>query len=88
MAVKKNIDPKTFGLPAKTIIEELGKNHYALVVDRKSRVIMADGKKLLEKAEKITAFEPGKKISLRSTAPVCSKTSRFLADHGIELITG
>ena len=83
----KNIDPITFGLSGKTIIEKLGKNHYALVVDRKSRVIMADGKKLVEKADKIKAVEPGAKISLRSTAPMCSKTIRFLVDHGIKLLS-
>ena len=82
----KNIDPKTFGLPGKTVIEKLGNNHYALVIDRKSRIIMADGKKLLEKAEKIKTAEPGIQISLCSTPPVCSKTIRFLADHGINLI--
>ena len=87
MAVKKNIDPKKIDLPGKTVIQELGKNHYVLVIDRKSRVIMADGKKLVEKAEKIKAAEPGIKVSLRSTAPVCSKTNRFLADHGIELLS-
>jgi len=82
----KNIDPKTFDLPGKTIIEELGKNHYALVLERKSRVIMADGKKLVAKADKIKKVLPGIKVSLQSTAPVCSKTIRFLADHGINLI--
>jgi hypothetical protein len=82
----KIIDPNNFGLPARTIIEELGKNHYALVVDRKSRVIMADGKKLVEKTDKIKKVLPGIKVSLKSTAPVCSKTIRFLADHGIELL--
>jgi hypothetical protein len=86
--VKKKIDPKLFGIPGKTVIEELDKDHYALVLDRKSRVIMADGKKLVAKAEKIKDAEPGIKISLRSTAPVCSKTIRFLFDNGIELITG
>jgi hypothetical protein len=86
--MNNTIDPKKFGLSGKTVIEDIGDNHYVLVVDRKSRVIMADGKKLLEKAEKIKAVEPCTKISLRSTAPVCSKTSRFLADNGIELITG
>jgi len=85
--VSKNIDPKVFDLPPKTVIEKLTDKHYALVVDRKSRVIMADGKKLVEKADKIQNMEPGTKISLRSTAPVCSKTIRFLADHGIELLT-
>ena len=84
--MKKIIDPKNFGLPPKTVVEELGRNHYALVIDRKSRVIMADGKKLLEKAEKIKAIIPGIKISFKSTAPICSKTTRFLADHEINLI--
>ena len=84
--MSNTVDPKLFGLPGKTIIEELDRNHYALVVDRKSRVIMADGKKLVEKAAKIKALEPGTKISLRSTAPVCSKTTRFLAGQGIDLI--
>jgi hypothetical protein len=85
--MKKTIDPKKFSLPGKTVIQELGKNHYVLVVDRKSRVIMADGKNLVAKAEKIKAVKPGIKVSLRSTAPVCSKTIRFLADHRIELLS-
>ncbi len=84
--MSKNIDPTVFGLPPKTVIEKLPDNHYAMVIDRKSRVIMADGKKLLIKAEKIKAVEPGAKISLRSTAPVCSKTIRFLAEQEIDLI--
>jgi len=85
--MSNTIDPKQFGLPPKTIIEKLADNHYVLVVDRKSRVIMADGKKLLEKAEKIKVVEPGTKISLRSTASVCTKTIRFLADQGIDLLS-
>jgi hypothetical protein len=81
------VDPKEFGLTPKTVIEEIGRNHYALVIDRKSRIIMADGKKIMEKAKKIKALKPGAKISLRSKAPVCSKTIRFLTDHGIELVS-
>ena len=85
--MNNTIDPKKFGLPGKTVIEDIGDNHYVLVVDRKSRIIMADGKKLVAKAEKIKDAEPGIKISLRSTAPVCSKTIRFLADQGIDLLS-
>jgi len=85
--LRKKIDPQQFGIPGKTIIEKLDDNHYALVVDRKSRIIMADGKKLVEKAEKIKGGETGVKVSLKSTAPVCSKTIRFLADHGIDLLS-
>ena len=85
--MNNTIDPKKFGLPGKTVIEDLGDNHYVLVVDRKSRFIMADGKKIIEKADKIKKVLPGIKVSLQSTAPVCSKTIRFLADHGIELVS-
>jgi hypothetical protein len=51
--MSKTIDPQQFSLPARTVIEKLGDNHYALVLDRKSRVIMADGKKIVAKADKI-----------------------------------
>ena len=82
----KKIDPKQFGFPGKTVIEKLDDTHYVLVIDRKSRVIMADGKKLVEKAEKIKKVKPGVRISLKSSAPVCSKTIPYLAGHGIDLI--
>ena len=64
--MNNTIDPKKFGLPGKTVIEDLGDNHYVLVVDRKSRIIMADGKKLVAKAEKIKDAEPGIKIGRAS----------------------
>jgi hypothetical protein len=38
-------NPKEFGLPARTVIEQIDKNTIALVIDRKSRIIMSDGKK-------------------------------------------
>jgi hypothetical protein len=85
--MSKTINPQQFSLPARTVIEKLGDKHYVLVINRKSRVIMADGKKIMEKAEKIKVVKPGAKISLRSKAPVCSKTIRFLADQKIELLS-
>jgi len=84
--VRKEIDPKQFGLPGRTLIEKLDKNHYALVIDRKSRIIMADGRKIVEKAAKIRKVVPEAKISLKSSAPVCSKTIPYLAGQGIDLI--
>ena len=45
----KTIDPKEFGITGKTIIEEMGENAYAIVINRKSRIIMSDGIKILEK---------------------------------------
>jgi len=84
---EKKIDPREFGLPARTVIEEFGKDHLALVIDRKSRLIMADGRKILAKAARIREGRPGCRLTLRTTAPVCSKTVRFLAEQGIEIIS-
>jgi hypothetical protein len=84
--VKKNIDPKIFGLPNRTVIEEVSINHYALVIVRKSRIIMADGEKFVQMAKAMKEILPGMKVSLKSAAPVCTKTIDFLAEHGIKLL--
>jgi hypothetical protein len=83
----KLIDPKEFGLPARTVIEEIGKDRLVLVINRKSRIIMADGSRILAKAVKIKAARPGCQLTLRTTAPVCSKTIGFLAEEGIEVVS-
>ena len=79
------IDPEKFGLPSKTVIEQIGKNSFAIVVSRKSRVIMADGKKLLDKATKIKETQPNAIVSLKISAPLCSKTKQFLEEYGISI---
>jgi hypothetical protein len=84
--MKKIVDPKEVGLPSKTVIEQVGRDHLAIVISRKSRVIMADGRKILEKAGKIKEAKPRSKVSLRTTAPVCSKTAAFLKENGIDII--
>jgi len=79
-------NPKTYSLPATTVLNIAGKDRIAIVIDRKSRIVMADGKKILEKAEKIKAHDKTLKICLQTTAPVCSKTIRFLKDKGIAVL--
>lgn len=81
------LDPNMFGLPSRTVIEESGTDTVVLVLDRKSRVIMADGKKVLAKAAKIKQSRPQARVVLRTTAPVCSKTRSYLAEAGIEVIS-
>ena len=68
------LDPKEFGLPPRTVVEQVDGDTIALVIDRKSRIIMADGKKILEKLRKIRSTQPLINIALKTTAPVCSKT--------------
>lgn len=80
------LDPKEFGLPARTIIEQIDKNTIALVIDRKSRIIMADGKKILAKVSKIKENRPAASVALKTTTPICSKTKTFLESHGVKLI--
>lgn len=79
------LDPKEYELHHTTVLEDLGRKHVALVLDRKSRIIMSDGKKILEKALKLKSHG-FKKVSLKTNAPVCSKTSRFLEDESIQMI--
>jgi len=80
------IDPKKFGLHPRTVLEDIGKNRFAIVIMRKSRIIMSDGKKILEKAQKIKEDHPKARISLKTSAPLCSKTVAFLKEHKIEII--
>jgi len=61
-------------------------NTIAIVIERKSRIIMADGKKILEKLHKIRNKQPFVSVVLKTTAPVCSKTKNFLQGERVQLI--
>jgi len=78
---------KEFGLPARTVLAQVDEQCIAIVMKRKSRIIMADGKKIAEKAEKIRQKLPSAKVMLQTTAPVCSKTIQFLENSGIQVIS-
>jgi len=79
------LNPKDYGLPARTLIEKIDENTIALIVERKSRIIMTDGKKLLEKINLIKNIQPTLRVELTTTAPVCSKTKTFLESEGVQV---
>jgi hypothetical protein len=79
------IDPKQIGLSSRDRIERISYNQLALVIDRKSRIVMADGKRILEKVRKIQKNEPGVTVTLQTKAPVCSKTRTFLAENNVTI---
>ena len=81
------IDPELYGLPARTILLKGDHDNFVLFIDRKSRIIMKDAAVILEKTDKIMKTVPGATISLETTAPVCSKSTKFLSDNGIEIIS-
>ena len=78
-----NINPNTLGLTNQTKIISDGEQHYFILKDRKSRIIMKDGFQVLNQAEMIRKKISGAIISLATPAPVCSKTSHFLKKNGI-----
>lgn len=79
------IDPKTYGLSSRDRLIKISDNHLALVINRKSRIIMTDGRRILEKIRKIHEKAPNVKISLHTNAPVCSKTVALLLERGVEI---
>ncbi len=80
-----NTIAKHFGLPARTVLEQIDDDTIAIVINRKSRIIMADGKKIAEKVKKIQEKQPSTVVVLKTTAPVCSKTVSFLQSLGVQL---
>jgi hypothetical protein len=81
------INPKLYGLPARTVLLKDDHDNFVLSIDRKSRIIIKDANAILEKADKIKKTVPGATITLETTAPVCSKSTKFLSDNGIEVIS-
>lgn len=79
----ENVDPKAYGLPSRTVLESNGKDQFSLVINRKSRIIMKDALKILKKAETIKEKVPSAIISLKTTAPVCSKSIQLLEQNDI-----
>ncbi len=80
----KNVDPKLYDLPPRTRLRKSEKGVF-VVIDRKSRIVMKDGHRVYEIAKQIRTFEVGKKISVLSNAPICSKTKKFLFQNGIAI---
>ena len=81
----KKIDPKTFGLSKRTILYK-EKNEIIIESRRKSRIIMKDGVRLVEVAEKIKKNGKVQKVALLTNAPICSKTKTFLINKKISIL--
>tara|TARA_B100000963_G_scaffold13845_1_gene10680 strand:+ start:882 stop:1139 length:258 start_codon:yes stop_codon:yes gene_type:complete len=79
----KPIDPKTYNLPPRTKLLENNSGSLFILIDRKSRVIMKDGHKIVKIAEDIKKINQNKKISLLTSAPVCSKTKKYLLKYSV-----
>ena len=77
----KSLSPKDYGLNAKVKLIQ-SDDHIGIVMDRKSRIIMKDGIRILDQVNKIKK-NTNHAIRLYTSAPVCSKTKVFLNKHDI-----
>tara|TARA_B100001105_G_scaffold57173_1_gene43632 strand:- start:287 stop:547 length:261 start_codon:yes stop_codon:yes gene_type:complete len=81
----KNIDPQIYNLSSKTQLQQNSSGDIYVVIDRKTRIIMKDGHRILTIACKIRLVEKQNTISVLTSAPVCSKTKLFLEKHKINI---
>jgi hypothetical protein len=81
------LDPKKYGLTRQTILNQDSPGRILICVDRASRIIIKDAKKIIEKARKIRSVEPDVQVVLHTSAPVCSKSARSLKAHQIDIET-
>ena len=77
----KQLDAKQLGVSPRTKIIDYGA-FIAIVIERKSRIIMKDGEKIIEKAKAIQKAK-NTPIYLQTSAPVCSKTKTHLKKHDV-----
>ena len=83
--ILKKIDPKIIGAPSRSVIGEDNSNHIYIIKNIKSRIIMNNGYKIVETVKQIKN-KTSSRVSLATTAPVCSKTKRFLNENDIKII--
>jgi len=83
--ILKEIDSKSVGAPTRSVIGQDNNNRLYIIKNIKSRIIMKDGHKIVETVKQIKN-KTNSSVSLATTAPVCSKTTRFLNENNIKII--
>ena len=81
----KNIDPQKYNLSPRIRLQQNSINDLFIVIDRKSRIIMKDGYRIVEIVNSIQSAEKNSAVSVLTSAPVCSKTRQFLSERKIEI---
>ena len=81
----RKVDPKTFNLSNRLNIQENDKKDVIFIVDRKSRIIMKDGIRIFNQIQKVKEKRPNARFFLKTSAPICSKTKKYLNLRNIEI---
>ena len=82
----KPVDPKTYNLSPRVKLLEDNRGSLFVLIDRKSRVVMKDGHRIVKIVEDIKKVNQNKKTSLLTSAPVCSKTKKHLLKYSIPVL--
>ncbi len=77
----QKLEPHLYGLSARTNLVQID-NSIGIVIDRKSRIIMKDGHRIVKQAHAIQ-IKNNKSVILITSAPVCSKTKQYLSANNI-----
>lgn len=75
-----------FGLPKRTQLVQLDNNTIGIVKKRKSRIIMKDGKQIVDIAKQIQKVDKNFNVMLIISGPICSKTIKYLGENGIGIL--
>ena len=75
-----------FDLPKRTQLIQINANTIGIIKKRKSRIIMKDGKQILDIAKMIRKVDSGISIVLIIQGPICSKTMKFLSENKIGIL--
>ena len=86
MKMIEQVDPKLYGLPPRTVLMKQDSDEFVLVINRKSRIIMKDALTIVKKVEKIKEKVQGASVVLETSAPVCSKSIKFLKENGVDFL--
>ena len=79
----KNVDPVLFNISSRTklFMDDLG--NINMLIERKSRIITKDGKKIIAISKKIKSINKKNRLTVFTSAPVCSKTKGLLEQNKI-----
>ena len=81
----KRIDPNKYNLTSRiTLYKKM--DDIFIIIDRKSRIIMKDGYRISEQAKSIWSVEPGIRIRVATSAPMCTKTKEYLRQVNIAVL--
>ena len=81
----KRIDPKKYNLTSRTTLYKKMDDIF-IIIDRKSRIIMKDGYRISEQAKSIWSVEPGIRIRVATSAPMCTKTKEYLRQVNVAVL--